>query len=150
MPEFQLNADRHGKHAYYKLSTFAKGYVEAMFFTNGDTGDDNESLLNDLGVERLTREAVKAIAKDCDAFLSTIMPDGCFVQQWINRAADETNGGYDDERAGNDFWYTRQGHGVGYWCRDELKGDLGQGLADAARKFGEAYCSVARGWIYHN
>lgn len=149
MPEFQLNADRYGKHAYYKLSTFAKGYVEAMFFTNGDTGEDDEFLLNHLGVEKLTREAVKDIAKDCDAFLGTIMPDGCFVRQWLDRAGEATDGAYDDERAGHDFWFTRQGHGVGYWDRKELEGELGEGLAEAARKFGEAYPEVSRGWIYH-
>ena len=149
MPEFQLNADRHGKHAYYKLNDFAKGYVEAMFFTNGDTGDDNESLLNDLGVEKLTRKAVKDIKEDCDRFLCSVMPDGTTVRQWLDRASEATDGAYGDDRAGNDFWYTRQGHGVGYWCRDELEGELGDGLAAAARAFGEAYPEVSRGWIYH-
>lgn len=147
MPEFQLNADRHGKHAYYKLSTFAQGYVEAMFFTNGDTGDDNEFLLNELGVEKLTREAVKDIAADCDAFLSKIMPDGRFCRQWLDEIAGQA--AYDDERAGHDFWFTRQGHGVGYWDREELHEEQKLALSDLAHSFGEAYCEVARGWIYH-
>src|SRR5690349_16530994 len=124
MPEFQLNADRYGKHAYYKLSTFAKGYVEAMFFTNGDTGSEDEWLLNNLGVERLTRDAVKDIAKDCEAFLGTIMPDGCFAQQWIDRAYHDHN--YSEEQAGHDFWFSRQGHGVGFW--DRGLGEIGVGL----------------------
>lgn len=147
MPEFQLNADRYGKHAYYKLSDFAKGYVEAMFFTNGDTGDDNESLLNDLGVEKLTREAVKDIARVCDTFIGTIMPDGRFCRQWLDEIAGQC--GYDDSRAGNDFWFTRQGHGVGYWDRDELHEEQKLALSDLAHKFGEAYPEVVRGWIYH-
>ena len=138
MPQFQLNADRYGSHPYYALSNFAKGYVEAMFFTNGDTGnEENENQLNDMGVERLTREAVKDIAKDCDAFLGTLMPDGCFVRQWLDRAEN-----YSDDRAGNDFWFTRQGHGVGFWDRKELEGELQEGLCDVARKFGEAYVDV--------
>lgn len=149
MPEFELNAARRGQHPFYALSTFAKGYVEAMFFTNGDTGEEREFLLNELGVERLTKAAVKEIAADCDRFLGTLMPDGCFIRQWLDRASDAT--GYDDEQAGRDFWFTRQGHGVGYWSRtkDVLPEDIAQGLSDKARAFGEAYCEVSRGWIYH-
>ncbi len=150
MPEFQLNADRYGKHAYYKLSDFAKGYVEAMFFTNGDTGNEkNENLLNDLGVEKLTREAVKDIAKDCDAFLGKIMSDGCFARQWLDRANEAT--GYSDSRAGHDFWFTRQGHGTGFWDRGAtvLPLEIGKAFDTIAKDFGEAYCDVANSWIYH-
>lgn len=149
MPEFQLNADRYGKHAYYKLDDFAKGYVEAMFFTNGDIGGDNETLLNDLGVEKLTRKAVKNIAAVCDRFTGTIMPDGCFLRQWLYRAYEAT--GYDDARAGRDFWFSRQGHGVGFWSRqaDVLPLDIGTALDKVAKQMGEAYPEVARGWIYH-
>ncbi|KAH2262355.1 hypothetical protein KXW02_007669, partial [Aspergillus fumigatus] len=77
---------------------------EAVFFTNGDTGDDNESRLNDLGVERLTREAIRDIASDCDSFLGFIMPDGCFVRQWLDRLAESH--GYSEEQAGHDFWFS--------------------------------------------
>ena len=163
-------------HPYNDLSDFAKGYVEAMFFTNGDTGDERENLLNDWGVERLTRASVANIARDCAAFLSHIMPDGCFVQQWFERVSDK----YTLDRAGNDFWFTRQGHGVGYWDREELKLDLwapdkpepGLGgwqvledssdaagysfggifrddMTKAAKSFGETYIEAYRGWIYH-
>jgi len=147
MPEFQLNADRYGKHPYYQLSDFAKGYVEAMFFTNGDTGDERENLLNDLGVEKLTREAVKDIASVCDSFVGSIMPDGRFCRQWLDEIAGQC--AYDDARAGNDFWFTRQGHGVGYWDRNELYDEQKQALSDLAHKFGEAYPEAWRGWIYH-
>lgn len=144
MPEFIIN-DCAAPRAYYALSDFAKGYVEAMFFTNGDCGDDDEFILNRLGVERLTRQAIVDIAADCDKFLGTILSDGCFVQQWIMRACEEHS--YTEDRAGNDFWYTRQGHGVGYWDRD--LGEIGDTLADAARQFGEATVEQYRGWIYH-
>ena len=144
MPEFVLN-DTPAPRAYDKLSTFAKAYVEAVFFTNGDTGDDNESRLNDLGVERLTREAIRDIASDCDSFLGFIMPDGCFVRQWLDRLAESH--GYSEEQAGHDLWFSRQGHGVGYW--DRGLGDAGDALHKAAKTFSEAYCEVYRGWIYH-
>lgn len=137
MPQFILNGPSDD-------DDFVAGYIEAMFFTNGDTGDERENLLNDLGTERLTRAARKSITADCRAFLSQIMPDGCFARQWLDRAED-----YDDEQAGQDFWFTRQHHGAGFWDRDELPKDLRDGLTAAAKAQGEASCETHRGWIYH-
>ena len=42
MPEFMLNSDAR----FETLPEFTKGYVEAMFFTNGDTWTDDEYKLN--------------------------------------------------------------------------------------------------------
>lgn len=162
MPEFHLNippqhtVPNARNHPYFALSDFAKGYVEAMFFTNGDTGDDNEDILNDLGVEKLTAKAVKAIAADCDRFLGTIMPDGCFVRQWLDRAQALEPGSpefkyareaLDDRRCGHLFWYARQGHGVAW--TDDGNAEYLHGLQEACRKFGEAYPEVSRGWIHY-
>jgi len=114
MPEFVLNDDRP-----LHLDEFMSGYVEAMFFTNGDTGEENENLLSDLGTGRLTKKALASIEADCRAFLGHVMPDGCFVQQWLDRVEE-----YDAEQAGRDFWFTRQHHGAGFWDRDVLDLDL--------------------------
>jgi hypothetical protein len=47
-------------------------------------------------------------------------------------------------RAGHDFWLTRNGHGAGFWDREELeipgpdgRDQLGEWLSTAARRFGE-------------
>lgn len=150
MPQFTLNTPprRTPPHAFCALDDFAKGYVEAMFFTNGDTGEDDENLLNDLGVDRLTKASVAKIKRDCDAFLTSFGHDGCFIRQWLDRANAAT--GYDDEQAGRDFWFTRQGHGVGFWSRDEetLPGAIGEVLDEIAKGFGETYVSVSRGWVH--
>lgn len=50
---------------------------------------------------------------------------------------------YDDDQFGHDLWLTENGHGVGFWCRDELEIDiqgesLGDRLTDAVR-YREAY-----------
>ena len=50
MPEFMLNSDAR----FETLPEFTKGYVEALFFTNGDTWTDDEYKLNRLGAARLT------------------------------------------------------------------------------------------------
>lgn len=145
MPEFQLNYSRR-KHPYNRLGTFAQGYVEAMFFTNGDTGDERENLLNELGTARLTAKAVASIDADCEKFLALSM--GAFtVREWLD---DETSlRDYDEAQAGRDFWFTRQGHGVGFWDREQLTKEDGDKLSDLARKFGEAYVETWRGWIHH-
>lgn len=140
MPQFHLNTPPRRAHAFYDLSDFAKGYVEAMFFTNGDTGDEIEDLLNELGVERLTRAAVASIAKDCARFQ---------MDQRNVLAAAYAECNYTPEQAGRDFWYTRQGHGVGFWSRNELSEDLRNLLTAGAAKMGEVFPSVNRGWIYH-
>lgn len=167
MPQFHLNTPPRRAHAFYDLSDFAKGYVEAMFFTNGDTGDEREDLLNDLGVERLTRAAVARIAEDCARFEKQAAP--------LLDLALSPMSGYSEEEAGRDFWFTRQGHGVGFQDRKELsldvgkmpdgtllagseaeeagaelQGSLGELLSDAAQSFGEATVQAWRGWIHYN
>lgn len=162
MAEFVLNTSNIGStngvakvHPYYDLDDFARGYVEAMFFTNGDCGSDDEKLLNRLGVGRLTRAACADIKADCDKFLSTVMPDGRFARQWIDELvtfpATFGDGVQDDRRAGRMFWYARQRHGVGW--SDDYGGvkamAVADGLQDACRAFGEADVEVWRGWIAH-
>lgn len=149
MPEFMLNRsayvagepDAKGRvHPFYELNDFAKGYVEALFFTNGDTGDDREDLLNDWGVERLTKAAVAAIADYCAAFEKA-------AREFLALAY--MCDGYGVEQAGHDLWFTAQGHGAGYWSREQLEADgLGDTLAELAKEAGERYVEAYRGWIY--
>jgi len=149
MPQFYLNEPSRAAHPFYALSDFARGYVEAMFFTNGDTGDEREDLLNELGVERLTRAAVADIEADCAKFWTANESD-------LSAAKDLEPGSedfryarevLDDRRLGHLFWYARQGHGVGF--EDDGSADCLDRLQNAARAFGEAYCETWRGWIHH-
>lgn len=43
-----------------------------------------------------------------------------------------------DEQNGADFWYTRNGHGVGFWDRDYDE-EIGDALSSASEAFGEVY-----------
>ena len=142
MPEFMLNDDR----PLSQISDMERGYIEAMFFTNCDTGAENENLANDLGTSRLTRKSLAAIRRDVDRFTGHVMPDGCFVRQWLDRVED-----YADEQAGRDMWFTRQGHGCGFWSRTELEPNgIGDALAEAVKKcLSETYVDIHRGWIHH-
>jgi len=125
------NADR-------DLRDFACGYVEALFFTNGDSGDDDEFSFNRLGAERLTQAARASIIDDCASFLSDLARD----------AIARSDGDY--EQAGRDFWFTRQGHGVGFWDKGEdiWPKEARDALNARAKGFGEAYMYRKNGWIY--
>jgi hypothetical protein len=151
MPEFILNKprDRKPPHPYFELSTFAQGYVEAMFFTNGDTGDERENLLNDWGVERLTKEACADIAKDCEAFWTANETDLKAAMELEPGSESFRYARYelDETRLGHLFWYSRQGHGVGF--DDDGNADCLNRLQEAGRAFPEAYIEAYRGWIYH-
>lgn len=158
MPEFILNEPDRPSHPFYALDDFAKGYVEAMFFTNGDIGDDkNENKLNEMGVERLTRASVANIKATCSKFTGTIMQDGCFVRQWMDRAQALEPGSdafryatepLDDRRCGHLFWYARQGHGVTW--NDDGDSPILEALQEASQAMGESYVDAYRGWIHVN
>lgn len=138
MPEFVLNVNENDKR-WSDLDYFTRGFVEAMFFTNCDTGDEDEYSCNELGFVALTDEALERIKDDCAKFQET-------YEELLDEAY--ANDDYDSERAGSDFWYTRQGHGVGFWCRKPLDRDkLGERLAEAAKRFPELYPSSHGGRI---
>lgn len=122
MPEFQLS----GAHAptFKSLSYFAQGYIEALFFTN-EGNEDGE--LGSAGFCDMAPETVARIVADCEAFQRACGP---LLEEAYERD-------YAEIQAGRDFWFTRCGHGVGYWDRTQLDaGGLGEKLSDAAREFG--------------
>jgi hypothetical protein len=48
--------------------------------------------------------------------------------------------GWTASQAGHDFWLTRNGHGAGFWDREELViGRLGEFLTECADKMGGCY-----------
>ena len=136
-------------HGYFDLSDFAKGYVEAMFFTNGDTGDEREDYLNELGVERLTRAALADISADCESFWTANESDLHAALELVpgTEGLQYARDPLDDRRLGHLFWFARQGHGVAF--TDDGYADCLERLQEAAQRFGEACCETWRGWIHH-
>lgn len=137
MPEFQLDfGGRAAYEAYEKLDAFTQGYIEALFFTNTGSADDEE--LETATVSDLAPSTLQEIATDCAAFQA--LPAYAQAKQV---------GKFTDEQAGRDFWYTRNGHGVGFWDRPEIYGGLDEELSEAARKCGEKYvCRGDDGLVY--
>lgn len=82
----------------------------------------------------LAPETLAQIESDCAAFINMLpVDDG--GNTMIDLAIENGPTSYSEESAGNDFWLTRNRHGVGFW--DRGLGEVGAALADHARFMGE-------------
>jgi hypothetical protein len=168
MPQFEMDADGEvNGQTFEELSPFLQGYIEAMLFTSVCSGismvdwNDPEnveaveegtadgSIPGDSGFGDIYPDSLIQMHHDCSEFQqqarhllsqayghnfpARIIGDGTLPDS--HRPAWD----YDAKAAGRDFWYTRNGHGVGFWDRD--LGDIGDKLSDIARKFGEVNAS---------
>lgn len=102
MPQFEMEGAL--EPGYLALDAFAQGYIEAMFFTEQDE-------VQDTGFNELSQTALATIVSECELF------------QKHNEAALHVCYAldYGERQAGADFWFTRNGHGVGYWDREQLE-----------------------------
>jgi len=151
--------------AFDNLDEFTRGYIEALFFTSECPGVDTEEFLTaehqeamregqadgvlpgDVGFADLHPEALKEIIEDCQAFQRDAAELLAAAYARTNSAWQAGDGSlgiggpaepYSAASAGRDFWFTRNGHGVGFWDRDALKADdLGEQLSTRARTYGE-------------
>lgn len=130
MPEFVLDLGADAR-LFSTLDSFTQGYVEAIFFT--ECHSDNPEL-EDATFSDLSLEALSAIGKDCTDF-------NLAADTWLHKAYLHGDMSYDMRRAGNDFWHTRNGHGVGFW--DRGLGAAGEELTKLAECHGT--CDVYRG-----
>lgn len=132
MPEFILDhGSPEGAKAFKALDYFTQGYVEAMFFTECNS---NNPELKDAAFNQLAALALDAIMVDCTRFQATNA--ALITNAMRSPAYDRSDDGYGLQAAGRDFWYTRNGHGAGYW--DRGLGKVGDDLASAARAFGSS------------
>jgi hypothetical protein len=108
---------------------FFAGYLDAILFTEpiGGTGEehfDDTSLLSH-GCDRddFAPDALTGLRKDCEDFIDAEEADiEAYCEQlgaWRNPNADSFGRTYyaPAERAGTDFWLSRNGHGSGFFDR---------------------------------
>jgi hypothetical protein len=124
MPQFQIQLGNETQ-AFSDLPEFARGYIEAMFFT--ETGEPDGPLEN-VTFADFDKDTLAAILIGCHAFqvANAELLDAAY------RRLD-----YSPEQAGRDYWFTRCGHGVGFWDRD--LGEIGEALTNAANRNGEVW-----------
>lgn len=132
MPEFNMPlSGSAGYEAFSDLPPFVRGYIEAMFFTEGGTplgeSGDPEDELEGCTFEDLAPEALEAIIRDCDEFQTeaSLLLLSAYARD------------YSAEQAGRDLWFTRNGHGAGFWDREVLAhNELGDLLSVKANDMG--------------
>lgn len=117
-------------------AAFIRGYTTCMLWAENDQSEESggEPLDSNYSIDDIPAEDRLEIARDCIAFIGSAR---ALLEDAVSRD------GYTSDRAGRDFWLTRQGHGAGYWDRDELDEktpgveSLGDRLTEASKNFGE-------------
>lgn len=132
MPEFVLDyGTDDAARAFKALDSFTQGYVTAMFFT--DTGDAENGDLESASFAELAPTTLEKIISDCACF----QLDNGTAMESAYAAVDGVSGwNIDDEKAGRDFWYNRNGHGCGFWDGDWPE-PFATALDKAAKQFGQ-------------
>lgn len=107
---------------------FVEAYIEAALWADSPRDDDDQTIDADLAFD--TRLEMQREAGDFyDANTADILAYAQGVTQ-----------------AGHDLWFTRVGHGVGYW---EEKGEAAERLDKAAKALGSVELWIGDdGWIY--
>lgn len=97
------------------LDAFTQGYIEAMFFTS--TGDPDDGDLENAAFADLAPETLTTIIADCAAFQA--VPAYAAMKDAKRRNRDGLGSrDHNATQAGRDFWFTHNGHGVGFWDGD--------------------------------
>jgi len=128
-----------------RLDEFTLAYIECALWSTNDesTPAGGEPLDTNYAVDSLTPETLESIAADCKRFQEENADD-------IAAGPDHPEYTAAAERAGHDFWLTRNGHGAGFWDGD-WGDELGERLTAACKKYGEVNLYVGDdGLIYSN
>lgn len=119
MPQFKSEA---ASSAGSNLDAFTAAYIMAAYWT--ETGDNEQPSSE----AELSPDGLQTAMEECADFQRA---NADLLRQAYDRV------GYDAGSAGHDFWLNRNGHGCGFWSRDELEADdLGERLSEAARAAG--------------
>lgn len=98
----------------YFLQDMTDAYIEAAYFTDGD-GDE-------IGDGEFTPEFKATAYFACRNFF------------WALEQLDIDPDKYDPAQLGHDLWFTRNGHGVGFWDRPEIYGETNAKIFSAMAK----------------
>lgn len=125
------------------LDEFTRAYIEAALWSSNDESDDRggEPLDANYGPEDIAPESLEKVFEDCRKF----------QEEWGHLLTDENchyHGCSCLTYAGHDFWFTRNGHGCGFWDGD-WEDSVGETLTAACKEFRELYpCVGDDGKIY--
>ncbi len=106
---------------------FLRGYIEAALWSSTD--EEGRPLDDSADANDLSPECALAMRSVCEDFIDGNADDlALYCEKMYG------NGFSAEEKAGHDFWLTRNRHGAGFW--DRGLGELGDRLSDAAKVYG--------------
>ena len=111
-----------------KKNEFILGYVTCAIWAS--IGDDEQPLDEKYDGDDIAPETRKAMEKDCEKFIAENEAALGDYAEIIGSHPEYT----ESEKAGHEFWLTRNGHGAGFW--DRGIGDTGDTLTKASEGFG--------------
>jgi hypothetical protein len=122
VPQFQLIGRNDPR--IQKLDAFTIAYIEAIFFT---ACEENVGHPDTVAVQQLADSTLARIVFDCAQFQRRAKTGGYMGGPLILddlRVAPSPDCSA-ETHAGHDFWFTRNGHGTGFWDGDweELAGE---------------------------
>lgn len=108
------------------MKAFVAGYLGCAFWSELAEGTKRGGEFFDehYSTDDLSSTARAEAEKDCKEFVEA-------QKEALTKACGRI--GYEWGRAGHDFWLSRNGHGAGYFDRDEIPKDLRDRLQKAAQ-----------------
>lgn len=99
----------------------------------------------DLKSEKIDIDSWNKAYNECYKFIQDFMisehyKNSKFIMDWDSQNM--------VSQFGHDFWLTRNGHGSGFWDREEIWGDCADFLSELAKSSGERYASVENGSLF--
>jgi hypothetical protein len=110
------------------VEEFFQAYLEAALWSS--TGDDDEPLDRKYTVSSIPKRVQRQMRRECVCFIRDakhLLTEENFLSFFARLSL--------SERAGHDFWLTRNGHGAGFWDGDWAS-DVGTKLTDMANVWG--------------
>lgn len=116
------------------IQSFVNAYIECALWVSTDDTDD--PLDKNYIPEDISPDSFAKIVEECE--------------QFCRRNKEDIEGGLGYERAGHDFWLTRNHHGDGFWDKDwGWEEEVGDRLTENAQAFDSCYLYVGDdGLIY--
>jgi hypothetical protein len=133
-----------------KLDQFTLAYLQCALFAETDNSDESGGLPLDQNydVSDFTIKALKRAVADCKKFQDDNLEDILKTPDWRGSDSYTATGYTGLECAAHDFWFTRNGHGVGFWEREYYTKEERDRLTKASKEFGECYIYVERGKLF--
>ena len=119
----------------HKTELFITAYFDAIYFT------ESEEVIDPPCEWEWDAVTVRDIHRDCLTFIDKMGYIECCgeLESWSDDAI---------ERAGHDFWLTRNGHGAGFWDGD-WEEDIGAALTRLSGEFTEVWAYQGDGGLMY-